>query len=97
MNFKQIGFSSIKANKEHKIRYSQEAVILAHSTNTFSFNVQINNYKTAFDHLKKNFVSGLKSKKDTIVRSEETKERIAILLQKFFLGKIRHSFNLLKI
>lgn len=70
INYKRIGFSSIKAKKEQKIRYSQEATILAHSTNTFCFNLQINNYQTAFDHLKKIFVSGLKSKKDIIVKPE---------------------------
>lgn len=62
-NAKRTAFASIKEKRFEKVKYSQEAILLAHSTHAFSCNVVANNYKTALDQLKKVFFSTLKNKK----------------------------------
>ena len=66
-------FSMLKMTKMNKIRVSQEATILSYSCHNFVNNLQTNNYKIAFDQLKKIFYSSLKSKKDSSLKSSDAK------------------------
>ena len=62
-NAKRAAFGSIREKRFERVRYSQEAIILANSTHTFSSNLVTNNNKTVLDQLKKMFVSSLKNNK----------------------------------